>query len=107
LPPTPSPTSSGSSTPIGGIIAGSVVGGIAVISIIAFTFYKVARHKKSAAAQDHDEDYYAAYPEGVDQAQQPGPGKQPGMQETGYTRQSLRYPDEDVGGVSANLRQEI
>jgi hypothetical protein len=41
--PTPTPTSSSKSTPIGGIVAGSVVGGIAVVAILVFGWYKVQR----------------------------------------------------------------
>jgi len=103
LPPSASSTgSSGSSTPIGGIVAGAVVGGVVVIAIISFLIFKLSKDRKSASReQDHGEDYYTAYPQGVDSAQEQ-PGKPQEM------RQSLRYPEpEDTGGVSANLRQEI
>ena len=84
-----------------------MVGGIAVVAILAFTIYKVSRNRRAAAAHVNSEDYYAAYPEGVQQPGYNGPGKQQGMQETGFQRQSLRYPEDEPGGVSANLRQEI
>jgi hypothetical protein len=104
LPPSASSTSSDSSTPIGGIVAGAVVGGVVVIAIISFLLFKLLKGRNSASReQDYGEDYYAAYPRGVDGAQeQPGKPQEP-------MRQSLRYPDPeaDTGGVSANLRQEI
>lgn len=108
--PTPSPES-GSSTPIGGIIAGSVVGGVVVIAILAFAAYKISRHRKAVSTQQSSEDYYTAYPQGVNQQGYPPQGKEQGMeqgmQEAPFQRQSLRYPDPDEVGVSANLRQEI
>lgn len=75
-----------------------------VIAIISFLIFKLLKDRKSASReQDNGEEYYAAYPGGVDSAQE-----QPGRPQE--MRKSLRYPepeDAGLGGVSANLRQEI
>jgi hypothetical protein len=83
------------------------VGGVVVIAILAFAAYKISRHRKAVAPQQSSEDYYTAYPQGVNQQGYPPQGKEQGMQEAPFQRQSLRYPDPDEVGVSANLRQEI
>ena len=77
-----------------------------MVAILAFAGYKISRHKKDVAAQEHSDDYYTAYPQGVNQ-QGDSARKEQGMQEASFQRQSLRYPDPDEGGVSANLRREI
>jgi hypothetical protein len=61
--PTPTSTPSSKSTPVGGIVAGAVVGGIAVVAILVFGWYKIRTHRpaQNSLAQNSPQDVVQQY----------------------------------------------